>query len=152
MAQPLQMKKAAVVGRQSNPFHKQRTVAPGSGLNNMLDEQLSEVDEEEEKRIAIAFTEVKQGSVYRERQATLKGAKPNMSILRGLSSIGGHAADDNQSVMADMALDCETNRINNDNYRLDMTWADQETRQESVLRVIERSPPFVQVFYSAFLA
>ena len=59
MAQPLQMKKAAVVGRQSNPFHKQRTVAPGSGLNNMLDEQLSEVDEEEEKRIAIAFTEVK---------------------------------------------------------------------------------------------
>ena len=29
------------------------------GLNNMIDEQLSEVDEEEEKRIAIAFTEVK---------------------------------------------------------------------------------------------
>ena len=56
------------------------------------------------------------------------GAKPNMSILRGLSSIGANAADDNQSIMADMALDCETNRINNDNYRLDMTWADQETR------------------------
>ena len=37
------------------------------GLNNMLDEQLSDVDEEEEKRIAIAFTEVKQGSVYRDR-------------------------------------------------------------------------------------
>ena len=46
-----------------------RTVAGGNGvgLNNMIDEQLSEVDEEEEKRIAIAFTEVKQGSVYRER-------------------------------------------------------------------------------------
>ena len=54
--------------------------------------------------------------------------------------------------MADMALDCETNRINNDNYRLDMTWADQESRQESILRVLQRSSPFVQVFYTMFLA
>ena len=60
MGKPLQMKKL----RPSNPFDKkQRTM----GLNNMLDEQLSDVDEEEEKRIAIAFTEVKQGSVYRDR-------------------------------------------------------------------------------------
>ena len=51
-----------------------------------------------------------------------KGKPPNMSILRGLTHIG--SADDNQSIMADMALDCETNRVNNDNYRLDMTWAD----------------------------
>ena len=55
-----------------------------------------------------------------------KGKAPNMSVLRGLTQIG--SADDNQSIMADMANDCETNRINNDNYRLDMTWADQEIR------------------------
>ena len=55
------------------------------------------------------------------------GPKPNMSILRGFqANIGSN--DDNQSVMADMALDCETNRVSNDNYRLDMTWADHETR------------------------
>ena len=50
-----------------------------------------------------------------------------MSILRGFqANIGSN--DDNPSVMADMALDCETNRVSNDNYRLDMTWADHETR------------------------
>lgn len=54
--------------------------------------------------------------------------------------------------MADMALDCETNRVNNDNFRLDMTWADQETKRESILRALQRSSPFVQVFYSVFLA
>jgi len=35
--------------------------------------------------------------------------------------------DDNQSMIADLADDGETNRVNNDNYRLDMTWADQES-------------------------
>ena len=60
--------------------------------------------------------------------------------------------DDNQSCMADMALDCETNRINNDNYRLDMTWADQETKRDSILRALQRSSSFVQVFYTAFLS
>ena len=54
--------------------------------------------------------------------------------------------------MADMALDCETNRVSNNNYRLDMTWADQESRRDSVLRVLQRSPPFVQMFYFVFLA
>jgi hypothetical protein len=32
--------------------------------------------------------------------------------------------DDNQSMIADLADDCETNRDYNDNYRLDMTYAD----------------------------
>ena len=52
--------------RPSNPFDKKQKTM---GLNsNVLEEQqLSDVDEEEEKRIAIAFTEVKQGSVYRDR-------------------------------------------------------------------------------------
>ena len=53
-----------------------------------------------------------------------KGQAPNMSILRGVTQIGSGSIDDNQSIMADMANDCETNRVNNDNYRLDMTWAD----------------------------
>ena len=62
MGKPLQMKKL----RPSNPFDKKQKTM---GLNsNVLEEQqLSDVDEEEEKRIAIAFTEVKQGSVYRDR-------------------------------------------------------------------------------------
>ena len=55
-------------------------------------------------------------------------------------------------MMADIGLDCETNRVNNDNFRLDMTWAEQENRRESVLRVLKRSPPFTQVFYAVFLA
>lgn len=56
MAQPLQLKKQ----KPSNLLKKQ--------MNNMItDEVLSEVDEEEEKKIANAFTEVKQGTVYRER-------------------------------------------------------------------------------------
>jgi len=55
MGQPLKMKKVS-----NNLLKKHMS-------NIITDEVLSEVDEEEEKKIANAFTEVKQGSVYRER-------------------------------------------------------------------------------------
>ena len=83
-------------------------------------------EEEESKKIASAFTEVKQGSVYRDRKMTIAQqrmqVRPNVSILQ--FGAAGNSNDDNQSIMADMAQDCETNRVNNDNFRLDMTWAE----------------------------
>ena len=54
--------------------------------------------------------------------------------------------------MADCAQDCETNRIQNDNFRLDMTWADQEKRRISFLNAVDRSSVFTQAFYAGFLA
>ena len=105
LSQPLQMK---ANGKKHGLLKKGET------------DQLSEVDEEEEKKMANAFTEVKQKTVYRgNRKTTVKGRVPyDASIMQN--------NDDNQSVMADWDLNCETNRVSNDNYRLDMTWAQQE--------------------------
>ena len=98
-------------------------------------EELSEVDEEEEKRMATAYQEVQQDAVYRMRQNTFIGKK-----LHNVSSLNTNY--ENQSIMADCAQDCETNRIQNDNFRLDMTWADQEKRRISFLNAVDRSSVF----------
>jgi len=59
--------------------------------------------------------------------------------------------DGNQSMIADCAMDCETNRICNDNYRLDMTWVDQEVRQDSNLKALEQQAALVRTFHDVFI-
>ena len=48
-------------------------------------------------------------------------------------------------------MDCETNRVQNDNFRLDMTWADQQNRQEAIEDAVENSCELAKVFHSVFL-
>ena len=54
-------------------------------------------------------------------------------------------------MLADCAMDCETNRVQNDNFRLDMTWAEQESRQATFLELLEQSSSFVKMFNGTFL-
>jgi len=75
---------------------------------------------------------VTQETAYKEQRASTLKNKRRGSVL-----------DDNQSILADCALDCETNRICNDNFRLDMTWADQEVRQNSWIRSLDQQPALI---------
>lgn len=107
----------------------------------MLDEEVIEQDEdsnfdpdEERERISLAFAMMRDdddsGKHSRQRLGTVK------HIIRKSNSMS-----DNQSMIADLADDCETKRINNDNYRLDMTWADQESQRKQFLQAIDSSAP-----------
>lgn len=47
---------------------------------------------------------------------------------------------ENQSCIADLANECETNRTHNDNFRLDMTWVDQEAQRAAFATALTRCP------------
>lgn len=93
----------------------------------MLDEEVMEQSEDsnydpdeerERERIELAF------AMMREDDNSGKhGGRDRTKTIKQQSRVS-IPIDDNQSMIADLADDCETKRINNDNYRLDMTWAD----------------------------
>ena len=50
-------------------------------------------------------------------------------------------------MIADMADDCETNRVSNDNYRLDMTYIDQDSQRRAFLLALESQSRIGMVFH-----
>ena len=92
----------------------------------MLDEEVVELSEDsnydpdEELRMQKAFAKLQEDDSGNSR-GRFKTIKDRTS--------GSQPLSDNQSMIADLAEDCETKRINNDNYRLDMTWADLESQK-----------------------
>ena len=120
----------------SNPLKMKKMGAPAAG-EKVVEEDLSEVDEEEEKKMAIAYTEVNRTLMYAANETQpgviRNNKKKKQFNQRQVDAANSLSNEDNQSVIADCAMDCETNRINNDNYRLDMTYADQEMRRRSLM-------------------
>ena len=122
MSRPLQIKKTDNKKSSREPTHRRDSNAAAA-------EQLSDIDEEEEKRMANAFKEANgPDQVYRQYKANTMGKKAVVARQTIKPNRYSQFPSDNQSVVADCAMDCETNRINNDNFRLDMTYAEQAVR------------------------